>query len=585
MRFSKSISFKVKFFIIISLLIIVLLLGVFSLLLESRISQKKFLSSSNLILDKLSNDMIEPLWNYDIVSTKTIINYDINQKDVYYIIVYNHRDDFYFGMIKEKSINDNLTVYDYGKKIQNKHFSLKLTNDIYKNKTKVGKIEIAFQNNDFKEQLEISVIKIILQIALFSIIIYLIIHFSLNILVFHPFQILNKSVSKFSEKDFSERVKIIRDDEIGNLSNNFNKMAEIIESYSNHLEDMIKERTKELEEKNNLLLKANEEIKSTQDQLIQSEKLAALGHLIAGVSHEINTPLGAIRSSITDMNSFFSQSITSIFEYLIGMNNKHKKIFFQLIQQSQYNINLSSRDERKIKQELKTIFINHNIPDYESILTKLIIMGIHKNIELIIPLFDDENGVKIFECAYKFIILFKNTNIIELATQKASKVVFALKNYARVDSEDKMTETDIVESIEAILILYQNQLKHGIEIIKKYNGANPILCYHDEINQVWTNIIHNAIQAMDNMGTITIEVFEDNEFLVASFEDTGKGIPDSIKEKIFEPFFTTKAAGEGSGLGLHIVRKIIEKHKGKIEVDSEVGKGTKFTFYLPNSNN
>ena len=139
---------------------------------------------------------------------------------------------------------------------------------------------------------------------------------------------------------------------------------------------------------------------------------------------------------------------------------------------------------------------------------------------------------------------------------------------------------NIIEGIETVLTLYHNQLKHHVDVIKNYATLPPVQCYPDELNQVWTNLIHNALQAIGDKGTLKIEVAQEYNYAIISITDNGPGIPDNIKLKIFEPFFTTKPAGEGSGLGLDIVKKIIEKHEGKIKVDSIPGKTT-FTVSIP----
>jgi signal transduction histidine kinase len=123
-------------------------------------------------------------------------------------------------------------------------------------------------------------------------------------------------------------------------------------------------------------------------------------------------------------------------------------------------------------------------------------------------------------------------------------------------------------------------LKQGIEVIKNYQQVPAIFCYAEELNQVWTNLLHNAIQAMSNRGRLEISVFEESRQIVVQVTDSGSGIPPEIKERIFDPFFTTKPAGEGSGLGLDIVRKIVDKHQGKIEVNSQPGRTT-FSVMLP----
>jgi signal transduction histidine kinase len=180
----------------------------------------------------------------------------------------------------------------------------------------------------------------------------------------------------------------------------------------------------------------------------------------------------------------------------------------------------------------------------------------------------------------------KNSQNIKMAVDRASKVVFALKNYAHYGSEQSMVEANIIDGLETVLILYHNQLKHGINLHKEFEEVPTILCYPDELNQVWTNLIHNAIQAMDGKGDLSISVsinptgFENLSGLEIRITDTGNGIPPQIKDRIFDAFFTTKAAGEGSGLGLHIVKQIIDKHGGTISFESEIGKGTSFIVNL-----
>ena len=123
-------------------------------------------------------------------------------------------------------------------------------------------------------------------------------------------------------------------------------------------------------------------------------------------------------------------------------------------------------------------------------------------------------------------------------------------------------------------------LKQGIEIVKRYDQVPLIFCNPDELNQVWVNLLHNAIHAMANKGQLEILVKQENEFVIVSITDSGHGIPEEVKPLIFQPFFTTKPPGEGNGLGLDIVKKIVEKHYGDIQFTSQPGKTT-FTVFLP----
>ncbi len=144
-----------------------------------------------------------------------------------------------------------------------------------------------------------------------------------------------------------------------------------------------------------------------------------------------------------------------------------------------------------------------------------------------------------------------------------------------------MVEADLQEGIETVLTIYQNQIKHHIELVRRFEAVGPITCLPDELNQVWTNLIHNALQAMNFRGTLTVGVHAAGDDVVVTVRDTGCGIPEVLRERIFDPFFTTKPSGEGSGLGLDIVRRIVEKHGGRILVDSIEGEGTRFEVILP----
>lgn len=140
------------------------------------------------------------------------------------------------------------------------------------------------------------------------------------------------------------------------------------------------------------------------------------------------------------------------------------------------------------------------------------------------------------------------------------------------------------DSLQQILTILQGSIKHGIELKTNFVNIPPIDCYPDELNQVWTNMIQNAIQSMNGKGKLTIEInqtiLKNNQFAYVSIEDSGPGVPKDILDKIFDPFFTTKPIGQGTGLGLYISKQIIEKHKGIIDVKSQKG-NTKFIVYLP----
>ncbi len=324
-----------------------------------------------------------------------------------------------------------------------------------------------------------------------------------------------------------------------------------------------------------------EKLKATQQELVQTEKIAALGKLVAGVAHEINTPLGAIHSAMTNINSFLKNTLLELPDFFRFLSEKQQGIFLLLLQRAFAKKHAhSTKERRKVKRQLIRQLEEEKINGADFIADTLVDMGIYDNLEPFLSLLQDENCECVLDVAYKLSNLQISSQTIDIAVQRASKVVFALKNFARYDSLGEKVKTDITENIETVLTLYQNQLSPNIEVIKYYAPLPLILCYADELNQVWMNLIHNALQAMNYKGILTINVCQQDNQLLIAITDTGEGIAEEIKDKIFAPFFTTKRAGQGSGLGLDIVKKIINKHEGKISVESQPGKTT-FTVFLP----
>ena len=156
----------------------------------------------------------------------------------------------------------------------------------------------------------------------------------------------------------------------------------------------------------------------------------------------------------------------------------------------------------------------------------------------------------ILRTAYHLVVQCHNCKHIDTAVERASKIVVALKTYVNADAiTGQQRMLYVAESIEVVLTLYQNQLKHGIEIKRHYEDVPEFFCSPDKLHQVWTHLIHNAIQAMEGTGILEIDVFQENQQIIVQIIDSGCGIPEAVKPHVFEPFFTTKSTGEGSGLG------------------------------------
>lgn len=348
-----------------------------------------------------------------------------------------------------------------------------------------------------------------------------------------------------------------------------------------NLEQIVDKRTQELSHAYNDLQATHDALKLTQDGLVQSEKMAALGQLIAGIAHEINTPLGAIQSSIQYTAKFLRDNLQSLPTFFRGLSPEQAQQFSRLLDRSiDSGVSLSGRDRRRARRQLKETLQQHNVSKADAIASLLIDLGITDHIDDLSTSFKDPEAMPILKMVRQLTRVHESTRDINTASDRAAKIVFALKTYARYDHSGELLTANIADGIEAVLTLYQNQLKYGVTVTRNIEPIPEIPCYFDELNQVWTNLIHNALQAMNYRGELTLVVRQDHEFIVVEIHDTGPGIPPEIQPQIFDPFFTTKPPGEGSGLGLDIVKKIVDKHQGSITFQSKPGQ-TIFIVQIP----
>ncbi|KXZ28556.1 MULTISPECIES: ATP-binding protein [Leptospira] len=347
----------------------------------------------------------------------------------------------------------------------------------------------------------------------------------------------------------------------------YERLIELTET----LEEKVKIRTQELEE--------------TQSQLIMSEKMASLGIMVAGIAHEINTPAGVINGAADNLDQNMNYLVQNVFDVVLFARYRKLRKNFELallhLLRDKKKSELDSKEKFRLKNQLKEEMKNMNFsPALTSELSNFIIenqIGKERKYIYNIILKDDDRGYFMLKnAAY----INRNIKNIRYAIRNIVRIVKALKSYSHLDQSKTFSSSNIIEGMETTLIILNNQIKYGIDVIKNFQEIPLVICNPDELNQVWTNLIQNSIQALKGKGKIEISVFPWNGCVVVEIEDNGPGIPAKIQDRIWDPFFTTKDQGEGTGLGLGIAKGIVEKHKGKITLKSNPGK-TVFRVELP----
>ncbi len=282
---------------------------------------------------------------------------------------------------------------------------------------------------------------------------------------------------------------------------------------------------RDLMQANVQLKEANLRLSQAQAQLMQSEKLASIGQLAAGVAHEINNPIGYIFSNFSSLEKYVDQLFQMLSAY------EHAEPFL--------TDPGTATHIHALRREIELDYLKADIPALMA---------------------ESREGI-----------------------ERVRKIVQDLKDFSRVDARQEWEWANLHKGIDSTLNIVNNEIKYRADVVKKYGVNVPeVECLPSEINQVFMNLLVNAAHAIETeRGTITIRSGTEGAKVWVEIEDTGSGIAPEILPRIFDPFFTTKPVGKGTGLGLSLAYGIVKKHDGRIEVDSKRGVGTKFKVILP----
>jgi PAS domain S-box-containing protein len=328
-------------------------------------------------------------------------------------------------------------------------------------------------------------------------------------------------------------------------------------------------------------------IRTMQDQLILQEKMASLGKLSAGMAHEMNNPASAAQRGAAQAIEVFARLQEAQLHLgrlgLYGTRLERLRELDRLAaERAKAPVQLDPIERSDRESEVEDWLDTHDVPSGGELAASIVGLGIVRgDLDALGDVFDDEGLPVVVEWLGLKAAIYELLSEISVGTTRIVDLVRALKMYTYMDRAP-VQDVDVRAGLDNTLVILHSKLKHGVRVVREYESDLPaIQAYASELNQVWTNLIDNAIDAMDGEGTLTLRARRSGPWVEVELEDDGPGVPPDIRSKLFDPFFTTKPPGQGTGLGLAISRSIIvKKHHGEFDVASRPG-CTRFTVRLP----
>ena len=337
-----------------------------------------------------------------------------------------------------------------------------------------------------------------------------------------------------------------------------------------------------LQAKNEELNQNIAQLKKNQKQLVKAEKYLFLEKILSGITKQVNNPLLTIQSSITELYNFEDSSFAKLPVFLQHISHEQQQYFAALLKQAQGQKPILSKiEQQELKTKITAKLNPFQLEKTEQVVDILIRLGANEEIDGLLPLLTGKNYLEMLENAYLVFNLHQNVQNIADSANKLTQIIDSWANYSsQPTNKHEMRQSNLENTVEMALTLLSNQIGSSIKINKNYDKVPTIYCDPKEIQKIWFQLIKNAVEAMDEQGILTINIYRQQDNLAVDIQDTGSGIAPGLINHICDPFFSTKSLGEYTGLGLMIANQIIEQYEGTLAVKSVPG-NTVFTVSLP----